>query len=174
MGKAGVLLATITTTVLLSGCQSFEVACPSIAQAPGVAVTVANDYAAAVKALHVKACQDGTCKAADVQLVPGTASADQGCSPDAEPPGGYGPGSVCSATSSPDGTKRGILQLATLSESPLDVTVTGALRDGKPLPSRTLHFTPKGNYPFGEQCGRFVSASVVLNAAGLRQDGTAG
>jgi hypothetical protein len=67
-----------------------------------------------------------------------------------------------------------MLHLGTLSESPMDVTVTGTLKDGKPLPVRTLHFTPKGNYPFGEQCGRFVSASVVLNAAGLRQDGTAG
>jgi hypothetical protein len=173
MGKAGVLLATITTTVLISGCQSFEVACPAIGQAAGVAVTVAADYAPAVRALHLKACQDGTCKAADLELVPGTKSVDQGCSPAAEPPGGYGPGSVCSATAAPDGTKRGMLQLGTLSEAPMDVTVTGTLKDGRPLPLRTLHFTPQGNYPFGEQCGRFLSASVVLNAAGLRQDGTA-
>ena len=91
----------------LSGCQSFEAACPAIAQAPGVAVTVATDYAAAVKALHLKACQDGTCKEADVQLVPGmrrwTRAAPR-CRA-----AGDGPGSVCSATSSPDGTQRGML-----------------------------------------------------------------
>ena len=215
MGKARVLLATFATTVLVSGCHVFEVACPAIAQASGVSVTVAASYAPAVKALHLKACQDGVCREGDLELVPGSISVDQGCAPYvpepgvpksgvAEPgapgqsapepgvakpaipdpyvpepgvpvpavpePGGRGPDRVCSATASPDGTKRGMLMLDTLTESPMDVTVTGTSIDGSPLPVRTLRFSPRADYPFGEPCGRFVSASVVLDEAGLRQD----
>jgi hypothetical protein len=172
MREAGVLLAAFTATALLSGCETFEAGCPSIAQAPGVSVTVAAGYAAAVRELNVKACQDGACKAAKLELIAGTTSVDQGCSPAVEAPGGYGygPDSVCSATSKPDGTKRGLHQLPELSESPMDVTVSGTLSNGNPLPVRTLRFTPDGNYPFGEQCGRFVSASVVLDGAGLREE----
>ena len=63
-----------------------------------------------------------------------------------------------------------MLMLDTLSESPMDVTATGTSIDGSPLPVRTLRFTPRGDYPFGETCGRFISASVVLDETGLRQD----
>ena len=164
MGKTGVLLATITTTVLLTGCHAFEVGCPAIAQASGVSVTVEARYAPAVKALHFKACQDGLCKEADMELAPGFISVDQGCAD------GSGPDGVCSATSKPDGSKRAMLMLDVLTESPMEVTASGTSIDGSPLPVRTLRFTPTGDYPFGEQCGRFVSASVVLDGAGLRQD----
>jgi hypothetical protein len=203
----------------------FEVACPAIAQASGVSVTVAASYAPAVKALHLKACQDGVCREADLELVPGSISVDQGCVPYVPEPGipksgipgqvdpgqgvpgqvnpgqgvpepavpgqsvpepgipkksapapgmpesgGSGHDRVCSATASPDGTKRAMLMLDTLTESPMDVTATGTSIDGSPLPMRTLRFTPRGDYPFGEPCGRFISASVVLDEAGLRQD----
>ena len=214
MGKARVFLATIATTVLLSGCHVFEVACPAIAQASGVSVTVAASYAPVVKTLHFKACQEGVCREADLALVPGSIAVDLGCEPAVPPdvpgqgvpgyggsgssgsgssgsgssgtgtaipgtaipgtaiPGedGYGPDRPCSATASPDGTKRGMLMLDMLTESPLDVTATGTSIDGSPLPVRTLRFTPRGDYPFGEPCGRFISASVVLDEAGLRQD----
>jgi hypothetical protein len=164
MGKTGVLLATITTTVLLSGCHVFEVACPAIAQASGVSVTVAASHAPAVKALHLKACQDGLCREAELELAPGFISVDQGCTYGSRPDGS------CSATSKPDRTKRGMLMLDVLTESPMEVTASGTSIDGSPLPVRTLRFTPPGDYPFGEQCGRFVSASVVLDEAGLHQD----
>jgi hypothetical protein len=157
-------LATITTTALLSGCHAFEVACPAMAQASGVAVTVAAGYAPEVKSLRVKACQDGKCKEDTLHLVPGSVSVDLGCTDASRPDGS------CSATSKPDGTQRGMLNLDTLGESPIDVTASGSHANGKPLPVRTLRLEPKASYPFGEQCGRFVSASVVLDAAGLRQD----
>lgn len=192
-------MATITTTVVLSGCHVFEVACPAIAQASGVSITVAASYAPAVKALHFKACQDGVCKEADLELVPGFISVDQGCGPAVPPkvpgqgvpgqgvpgssgtgttvpdPGipeqdGHGPDFPCIATASPDGTKRGMLMLDILTESPMDVTASGTSIDASALAVRALRFTPTRNYPFGEQCGRFISASVVLDEAGLRQD----
>lgn len=200
MGKTGVLLATITTTVLLSGCHVFEVACPAIAQASAVSVTVAASYAPAVKALHFKACQDGLCREAYLELVPGLISVDQGCAPAVPPPyvpgkgvpepgvpgtavpepgvpgpgypgnDGRGPDMPCSAAASPDGSKRGMLMLDVLTESPMDVTASGTSIDGTTLPVRTLRFMPSADYPFGEPCGRFISAAVVLDEAGLRQD----
>jgi hypothetical protein len=33
---------------------------------------------------------------------------------------------------------------------------------------QTLDFRPRGDYPCGEQCGRFISASIVLDTDGLR------
>ncbi|WP_258804501.1 hypothetical protein [Pseudarthrobacter sp. NS4] len=161
MRKPGLLLALITTAGLASACGpgSGAVPCPAIAQATAVSVTVTADYAPHVGALHLKACQEGACKEAGVELHPGSASIDQGCTPDG----------VCSATASPDGTKVGSLMLETLTESPMTVTASGTAADGSALPVRTLDFRPRGEYPFGEQCGRFVSASVELDAQGLRE-----
>ena len=164
MGKTGVLLATITTTALLSGCHAFETACPAVGQVSGVAVTVAAGYSPQVKTLHLKACQDGKCQEGTLHLVPGSVAVDQGCTDGSRPDG------VCSATAKPDGTQRGMLELETLADSAIDVTATGQYATGKPMPARTLRFEPRASYPFGEQCGRFVSAAVVLDAAGLRQD----
>jgi len=157
-------LATITTTALISGCHAFETVCPAVGQVSGVSVTVAAGYSPQVKTLHLKACQDGRCKEDTLHLVPGSVPVDLGCSDDSRPDG------ACSATSRPDGTQHGLLELGTLGESPIDVTASGSYANGRPLPTRTLRFEPRASYPFGEQCGRFVSASVVLDAAGLRQD----
>lgn len=161
MRKPGLLLALMTTAGLASACGPGPgaVPCPAIAQATAVSVTVTADYAPHVGALHLKACQDGECKESEVELHPGSASIDQGCTPDG----------VCSATASPDGTKVGVLMLETLTESPMTVTASGTAADGSALPVRTLDFRPRGEYPFGEQCGRFITASVELDAQGLRE-----
>lgn len=162
MGKPGVLLALMTTAVLTSGCYYYypgPTPCPMIAQASAVSVTVAREYVPQVGSLRLKACQDGTCKEAAVELSPGTASIDQGCTPDG----------VCSATASPDGTMIGMLMLESLTEAPMALTATGISPGGSALPVRTLNFRPRGAYPYGEQCGRFVTASVILDAEGLRQ-----
>jgi hypothetical protein len=164
MGRTGVLLATITTTALLSGCHSFEAVCPAVGQVSGVAVTVAAGYSPQVKTLHLKACQNGKCEEGTLHLVPGSVSVDQGCTDDSRPDGS------CSATAKPDGTQRGLLELETLADSAIDVTASGQYTNGAAMPTRTLRFEPTASYPFGEQCGRFVSAAVVLDAAGLRQD----
>ena len=124
-----------------------------------VSVTIPADYARSVHSLHLKACQDGACKEDDVELRPGSDSIDQGCTPDG----------VCSATASPNGTTVGMLMLDILTEAPMAVTASGTLADGSALPVRTLEFRPKAEYPFGVQCGKFVSASVELDAYGLRE-----
>lgn len=161
MRKSGVLLAVMTTTVLTSGCYYYPYPppCPAIAQAAAVSVTVAQEYVPHVGSLRLKACQDGVCKEAEVELFPGTVSIDQGCTPDG----------VCSATASPDGTMMGMLMLDSLTEAPMSLTATVRAPDGTPLPVRTLNFRPLGAYPYGEHCGRFITASVTLDAGGLRQ-----
>ena len=157
MGKPGVLLVMITTALLTSACYPYAAPCPAIAQATAVSVAVSREYVPQVKTLRLKACQEGACKEADLELFPGSVSVDQGCRPDG----------VCSATASPDGTMMGILMLDSLTEAPMALTATGTAPDGAALPVRTLDFRPRGAYPYGEQCGRFVTASVKLDAEGL-------
>jgi hypothetical protein len=163
---AGALAATaLTTALLVGGCRA-GTACPEIGQAPVVALTVAREYAGSVQTVHLKACQDGSCTEAGLELFPGSTTVDQGCGPG--PPSGDG---VCSATSSPDGTLTGMLMLDALTGAGIEVTSTGTDPGGLPLPMRTLTFTPRVAYPFGGTCGGFISASVVLDANGLRQAG---
>jgi hypothetical protein len=156
----------LTATALMAGGCRAETACPAIGQAPVVALTVAREYAGSVHTVHLKACQDGSCTEADLQLIPGSISVDQGCEPG--PSGGDG---VCSATSSPDGTLTGMLMLDALTGAGIEVTSTGTDPGGLPLPVRTLTFTPRVAYPLGGKCGSFISASLVLDANGLRQAG---
>lgn len=164
MRRRGLLLALMTTAGLASGCGPGPgaVPCPAIAQATAVSVTVTADYAPQVGSLYLKACQDGACKEGDIELWPGSASIDQGCTSDH-------PDGVCSATASPDGTKVGTLMLDTLTESLMTVTASGTAANGSGLPVQTLEFRPKATYPFGEQCGKFIVASVTLDASGLRE-----
>ena len=159
MGRIGLALTLAGTAALLPGCFPEPVGCPAIGHVPGVSLTVAAVYAPDVASLRLKACQDGVCTEKELMLNPGATSVDQGCTPDG----------VCSATSSPDGTLQGFLELPALSENPLEATVTGTSPAGIALPVRTLTFTPKGEFPYGEQCGRVISAGLVLNEADLRQ-----
>jgi hypothetical protein len=154
-----------SAALLVTGCQPVT-ACPAIGQAQVVALTVAREYAGSVKTLRLRACQGGQCTEAELELFPGSTSVDQGCEPG--PDGGDRP---CSATSSPDGTLTGMLGLDPLTEAPIAVTSSGTDPRGRPLPARTLTFTPRVSHPYGEQCGKFISAGVLLDADGLRQAG---
>ena len=160
MGKIGLALTLVGASALLPSCDPRPVACPAMGQVTGVSVTVAAWYSASVGTLHLKACQDGACSEEDLVLQPGSATVDQGCNAEG----------VCSAKSTYDGTVRGLLNLPSLTESPMDATITGTSPSGSPLPTRSLTFTPTGRYPFGEQCQRFVTASLVLDDQGLRQE----
>ncbi|WP_457947657.1 hypothetical protein ACTAQI_17935 [Pseudarthrobacter sp. alpha12b] len=164
MRKPGLLLALMTTASLISACDPAGSACPAITQATAVAVTVTAGYSPRVATLHLRACQDGTCAEDGVELRPGSSSIGQGCNTEG----------ACSATASPDGTKVGTLMLAALTESPMTVTASGTAPDGTALPVLTLELQPKVLYPFGEQCGKVLSAAVVLDDAGLHQQPASG
>jgi hypothetical protein len=162
MRKFAGVLALAVAALPAAGCRQ-EMACPAIAPAPVVALTVARDYAGTVKTIRLRACQDGRCAESELELFPGSTTVDQGCEPNR---GGDG---VCSATSSPDGTLTGMLMFDRLTESPIDATSSGMDVSGLPLPVRTVTFLPRVAYPYGQQCGRFISAGLILDAAGLRQ-----
>lgn len=155
-------MALITTAGLATACGPGPgaVPCPAIAQATAVSVTIPASYAQEVAALHLEACQDGACTGDRIELQPGSSTIDQGCT-----------NGVCSATASPNGSKYGVLMLEALTESPMTVRASGTAPDGTALPVRTVEFRPRGDYPFGGQCGRFITAAVVLDAEGLRQEG---
>jgi hypothetical protein len=159
MHKPGMLVPLGMAAALLAACGPAGSACPAVAQATVVAVTITADYSAQVQTLHLRACQDGACKESDVELRPGSSSVDQGCTDEG----------ACSATASPDGTKVATLMLETLTESPMTVTASGTAPDGTALAVRTLEFRPQALYPFGEQCGKFLSASLTLDGDGLHQ-----
>ncbi|WP_017197013.1 hypothetical protein [Arthrobacter sp. M2012083] len=159
MGRIGLALTLAGTAALLPGCFPEPVACPAIGHVAGLSLAVSANYADDVASLRLEACQDGLCTEEDLMLNPGATAVDQGCTPDG----------VCSATSSPDGTLQAFLELPALSESPLKATLTGTSPTGIALPVRTLTFTPTGDYPYGEQCGRVITAALTLDEAGLRQ-----
>ncbi|WP_284980630.1 hypothetical protein [Arthrobacter sp. efr-133-TYG-118] len=126
-----------------------------------MSLTITAEYAPTIKTVHLKACQDGKCREADLDLRPGSVSAPQSCGP--EPEGS------CSAITSPDGTRYGFLNMGTLTSSPIDAEVTGTGTNGATLPARTLSFTPISAKPWGEQCQTTIKASLLLDAHGLRQ-----
>ncbi|MHA7199631.1 hypothetical protein [Arthrobacter alkaliphilus] len=161
MRRLWTAIALTTTAALWSGCEPQATVCPAIAMAPVVSLTITADYAPTVKTIHLKACQDGKCHEADLDLRPGSVSIPQPCAPETERP--------CSAVASPDGTRYGFLNMGTLTSSPIDAEVTGADTNGAALPVRTLIFTPKSAKPWGEQCQTTVTASLLLDAHGLRQ-----
>lgn len=70
---------------------------------------------------------------------------------------------------SSDGTKYGYLQMGSLTASPIQAEVTGIAADGTPLRTRALDFTPTAAQPWGDQCPTIITASLLLDAAGLRQ-----
>ena len=144
----------ITQPRLAALLASARIATPAVAE---------PEYAASVKTIRLKACQDGNCTEAELELFPGSTTVDQGCEP-----GPDGSDRPCSATATPDGTLTGMLTLDPLTDSPIEVTAGGTGAGGLPLPVRTLTFTPRVAYPYGERCGRFISAGVLLDADGLR------
>jgi hypothetical protein len=162
MRKFAGVLALAVAALPAAGCRQ-EMVCPAIAPAPVVALTVARDYAATVKTIRLRACQEGRCVESELELFPGSTTVDQGCEP------GRGGDGACSATSSPDGTLTGMLMFDRLTESRIEATSSGTDASGLPLPVRTVTFLPRVAYPYGQHCGRFISAGVILDAAGLRQ-----
>jgi hypothetical protein len=145
----------LATVLLTSACVPTVTSCPAIAQAPVVTLTVLESYVPVVRTVHLKACQSGVCKEGDLALAPGTKAVNQGCE---------GPDAACHATSFPDGTLYGLLWLDLITDDPIDATVSGVGADGEPLPVRTIAFTPKLT-----QCPKFITASLVLDAHGMRQ-----
>lgn len=146
----------LAAVLLVPACAAPAKDCPAIAQAPVVTVTILRSYVPAVNTVHLKACQSGICKEGDLKLAPGQTPVDQSCEEN--------PDSVCSASASRDGTLYGHLGLDLITEDPIEATVSGTGTDGSPLPVRTITFTPVLT-----ECPKFITASLLLDADGIRQ-----
>lgn len=158
------MLATAAVGAALSlGCTATGVSphpCTEIGAPAGVAVTVVREAVAPAMALTLRICQ-ADCVEQPVDLVPGSTTVGATCD-SADPDAG------CSASSSPDGTMSGFVDVPGLTIG--DVLVGGEMRAGA---SRTrfeeITVTAVATYPNGRDCpAGGPQASIRVTPSGLR------
>lgn len=149
--------------VLGVGCSALDpagVACTEIGSPAGISVKVERDVATPGLELTLRICQDA-CIDRRVDLQPGSTTVDETCSSD-------DPDGSCSASSSPDGTLTGFVDLATLTVG--DARVSGDLRtDVSSTPLTEISVPVAATYPNGTDCpAGGPQASVRITGEGLR------
>ena len=157
------LVGAAACAVLSLGCTSTGVApraCTEIGAPAGVAVTVVREAVAPAMTLTLRICQ-ADCVEQPVDLMPGSTTVGATCD-------SADPDASCSASSSPDGTMRGFVDVPALTIG--DVRVDGELRAGA---SRTRYeevtVTAEATYPNGRDCpAGGPQASIRVTGAGLR------
>ena len=135
-------------------------ACTELGSPAGVTVTVTRDVAVTGPQLTLRICQD-TCVQQRVDLQPGSVTVGATCSSE-------NPDGSCSASSSPDGTLVGFVDLPQLSAGP--VRISGD-RVGSPGRTRLAEITVTAvaTYPNGASCpAGGPQAAVRVTADGLR------
>ncbi|GAB4097936.1 hypothetical protein [Sinomonas halotolerans] len=138
----------LALAMALSGCVVLEPRpCPAIAAAPFVTIEVPTQDAESITALWARACQGTNCREDRLELLP------------ADPYGDPGQPRVAH------------LDMGVLTEEQIALTVRvmESSTTGRPGPTalHRLDFTPIAEYPFGEHCGKFIRAVVVLDSQGL-------
>lgn len=162
-GRTGGWAAVAACAVLGVGCSAVDpasVGCTEIGSAAGISVTVERDVATPDLELTLRICQDA-CVDRRVDLQPGSTTVDETCSSD-------DPDGSCSASSSPDGTLIGFVDLAALTVG--DAQVSGDLRtDGDSTPLTAITANVVTTYPNGQDCpAGGPQASVRITGEGLR------
>ena len=137
--------AAILTAASLVACQG-PVACPAIAAAPFVTLHISADLAAGLDPTSVTAtaCQDTGCHGGPLALK------DEQTSGSPTQPG-----------------QVGWINMGTLTETPIDVTVSGQSVQGQHLGDYRLQFAPHISYPWGYSCPRVITAEVTWDGSGL-------
>ncbi|HEY5788133.1 MAG TPA: hypothetical protein VIT65_25530 [Microlunatus sp.] len=161
--RSGVLAAAAVGAVLSVGCTATGVAphtCTEIGSPAGVSVTVVRDAVLPSMTLTLRICQ-AACVERRVELVPGSVTVGETCSPD-------GPDGSCSASSSPDGTMVGFVDLATLTAGP--ARISGQLQAGADRTELAeITTTAAATYPNGRDCPVGGPQAVVrVTISGLR------
>lgn len=136
--------AAILTAASLVACQG-DVACPAIAAAPFLTLHIAASVAATLDptSITATACQDTACHGGPLPLIDEQAS------------GSASPG------------KMGEINMGILTETPIDLTVSGRDLLGRPLGDYRLQFVPHIAYPWGYTCPRVITAGALLDGTGL-------
>jgi len=143
------LLATVTACGQSSGGGGGE-QCPAIALMEGISLDVPPEAAAGITRASMELCWAGRCVTESAELMPSSASQDQGCT-----------GDVCSAQAVPTGGKYTSVTVQGLPVTPVKTTVT--FDDGKP---HVLDVTPVLTYPAGEKCGGGVPVAKLVVGPG--------
>ncbi|ASO21933.1 hypothetical protein FHR81_005603 [Actinoalloteichus hoggarensis] len=151
--------------VVLAGCGTqgagVGVECTAIGARTGLGLDVAAGLAPDVAEARVLLCQDDECTETDMpadcgddcgmdSLRPGSDTVDQGCVD-----------GVCSASSVPDGTLHGFVDLPELAAGPAEVSVTLVDRAGAEILAETISLTVEDVYPNGPECGAGGVAAAV-------------
>lgn len=136
---AGALAATS-----LVSCHG-NAACPAIAAAPFLTLHIAAGVAATLDPTSVTAtaCQDTACHGGPLPLA------------DEHAAGSAAPGKI------------GQINMGSLTETPIDLTVSGRDLLGKPLGDYRLQFVPHIAYPWGYSCPRVITVGALLDGTGL-------
>ncbi|WP_138417260.1 hypothetical protein [Sinomonas gamaensis] len=139
-------LAAALVALPLAACVPGPVACPAIAAAPVVTIHITPQRAATLKpgTLSGQACQDGLCSGGQLDVMD-----DSG--PSAGP-----------------GWKRASILMRSLTESPIDLTLTGTDASGEPIGTQQARFTPRVEHPWGPQCPSTLIAEVTFDVGSLR------
>ena len=136
-------LAVMTLALASPAACGGPAACPAIAAAPFVSVHVSAERAAAISSFSASACQDGQCHGGPLNLT------------DDAPAGQGGAGKV------------GQIDMKKLTESPIDLTISGVDSAGRTVGQYGLQFAPRIEHPWGAGCPLVVIASVTLDSTGL-------
>ncbi|MDQ4501398.1 hypothetical protein [Sinomonas sp. ASV322] len=140
----------LLSTVFVAACWPQPVACPALSLAPEVVIHVPEHRAATLDraSLTGEACQDGVCNAGPLEL---------------RPEGGIG----INPPTSPVSFVAMIFMRKGLTESPIDLTLSGKDTSGSSIGDPHLRFSPRVDYPWGPQCSRVIIAEVTFDDAGL-------
>lgn len=135
-------------------------ACTEIGSVAGVSVVVEREVAAGAPTLDLTICQSD-CVEAAVPLEPGAVTVGETCSPG-------GPDGSCSASSSPDGTLVGFIDVPSLTVG--EVRVRGELTTaGSTTALDEITVAAEATYPNGRDCPAGGPQAVLrVTATGLR------
>lgn len=141
--RAAAALAVVTLALASPAACQGPAACPAIAAAPFLSVHVSAERAATLSSITASACQDGQCHGGPLTLT------------DDDPAGQGGAGKV------------GQIDMRKLTESPIDLTISGVDSAGHTVGQYRLQFAPRVEHPWGADCPLVVIATVTLDRTGL-------
>jgi hypothetical protein len=158
-----VLAAAAVGAVLAVGCTATGVqpqACTEIGSPAGVSVTVVRDAVLPAMTLTLRICQ-AECVGQQVELFPGSTTVGETCDSD-------DPDASCSASSSPDGTMVGFVDVPGLTTG--EVRIRGERRVGSSSTELAEVTVPaEATYPNGQDCpAGGPQAAIQVTGSGLR------
>jgi hypothetical protein len=161
--RSGLLATAAVGAALAVGCTATGAsphACTEIGSPAGVSVTVVREVVAPALTLSLRICQ-ADCVEQPVDLLPGSTTVGATCA-------SADPDATCSASSSPDGTLQGFVDVPGLTVG--DVRISGELRTGASrTPLQEVTVTAEATYPNGRDCpAGGPQTAIRVTGAGLQ------